>query len=232
MSIRRVTCPSCGAAANVPVAMANVKCPSCGAVWNVNNPAPAAKPPSAKAPTAKAAEQPQATKEGDDNFTANAAMIGGLIGGAIMLLVFVGIILVVLNREGEPTASAEVEETIKPATPEEYRIINKDEETRRRIYADYRKVARTTVEKPLILPQGTKARQNLEDMLQKTFDRELMHFAALHDITVDDVKEVIKEGDAKVWDDRPRSNAVRDGKRVYAKEQSEGWELKNPNRKP
>ncbi len=82
----------------------------------------------------------------------------------------------------------------------------------------------------MILPQGTKARASLEDMLQKTYDRELMHFAALHDITVDDVKEVIKEGDAKVWDDSPRSNAVRDGKRVYTKEMSEGWQ-RNPNRK-
>jgi hypothetical protein len=63
-------------------------------------------------------------------------------------------------------------------------------------------------------------------MLQKTFDRELMRFAALHDITVDDVKEVIKEGDAKGWDGRPRSNAVRDGKRVYTKEMSEGYEGK------
>jgi hypothetical protein len=71
----------------------------------------------------------------------------------------------------------------------------------------------------------------MEDMLQKTFDRELTRFAALHDITLDDVKEVIKEGDAKVWDDSPRSNAVRGGKRVYPKEMSEGWELQNPNRK-
>jgi hypothetical protein len=124
----------------------------------------------------------------------------------------------------------EVEETIKPATPEPYRIINLPEEQRRRIYNDYRKVARTTVEKPLVLPQGSKPRQSLEDMLQKTYDRELTHFAALHDITVADVQEVIKEGDAKVWDDSPRSNAVRDGKRVYSKEMSEGWEL-NPNRK-
>ena len=79
---------------------------------------------------------------------------------------------------------------------------------------------------------GTAVRQSLdlEEMLQKTFDRELMRFAALHDITVDDVKEVIKEGDAKVWDDSPRSNAVRDGRRVYAKEKSEGWK-RNPNRK-
>ena len=140
--------------------------------------------------------------------------------------------LFLLNRPTDPSqlSVVEVEETIKPATPEPYREIRLPEDTRRRIYNDYRQVARTTVETPLILPQGTKARASLEDMLQKTYDRELMRFAALHDISVDDVKEVIKEGDAKVWDDSPRSNAVRDGKRVYTKEMSEGWQ-RNPNRK-
>ena len=147
-----------------------------------------------------------------------------------MLIAMLGLLLIVINREPTPTQTAKVEDTIKPLEPEPYRIIDKDEETRKRIYADYRKVARTTVEVPLVLPQGKKARASLEDTLQKTFDRELVAFAALHDITVEDVKEVIKEGDAKVWDDSPRSNAVRDGKRVYAKEKSEGW-VKNPNRK-
>lgn len=207
--------------------MANVKCPACATVWNVNTQAAAA-----KGAPANAAEEKPAKSEEEDNSFANIAIIGGLVGGLLMLVTFLGLAIVILNRDSPPsTATAEIEDTIKPLEPEEYRIISKDEATRRRIYKDYRTVAKTSVERPLILPQGTRARQNLEDMLQKTFDRELMHFAALHDITVDDVKEVIKEGDAKVWDDSPRSNAVRDGKRMYAKEKSEGWELKNPNRK-
>jgi hypothetical protein len=224
MSIRRVNCPGCDLAVNVPAAMANVKCPSCATVWNVNNPAAAQKSAEAK----KAAAEP-AAKSDEKNNTANAAMIAGLVGGVMMLFAILGLGLILLNRQPPPAPVAEAEETIKPAIPEKYRVINLPEEHRKRIYKDYRTVARTTVEKPLILPQGTKVRQSLENMLQKTFDRELLAFSALHDITVDDVQEVIKEGDAKVWDGSPRSNAVRDGKRVYTEEMSEGWG-KNPNR--
>lgn len=226
MSIRRVTCPGCGAEANVPAALASVKCPACGVVWN---PAKAAASPS---PAAKNPPDAQAVGEAEGMTHSAAALIAGLVGGGMALMATLGLVFFLLNREPSPAevAAVEVEQTIKPATPEPYREINLPEETRRRIYNDYRKVARTTVEKPLILPQGTRARATLEDTLQKTYDRELLHFAALHDITVDDVKEVIKEGDAKQWDDRPRSNAVRDGKRVYPKEMSEGW-TPNPNRK-
>ena len=220
--------------------MASVKCPACGTVWNVNavtSAAPVANNPVAgSVRTASAAGanrgEPDTALPGENDSTATAALVAGLAGGGTMLLAMIGLVIFLINRPSEPAqiSAVEVEETIKPARPEPYREINLPEEARRRIYNDYRLVARTTVEKPLILPQGSKPRASLEDMLQKTYDRELMHFAALHDITVDDVKEVIKEGDAKVWDDSPRSNAVRDGKRVYQKEMSEGWQ-KNPNRK-
>lgn len=228
MSVRTTSCPGCSISVNVPLAMTNVKCPKCATVWNPS--APAAATPSPHA-TANRINQTQAdaNEESEQQSMGNAALIAGVVGGAMMLIAMAGLILVVVNREGTPIA-AEIEETIKPAVPEPYREIRKPEEQRRRIYADYRRVARTTVETPLILPQGTKARQSLEDTLDGVFDRELTRFAALHDISVDDVKEVIKEGDAKKWDTTPRSNAVRDGKRVYTKEMSEGWE-KNPNRK-
>lgn len=206
-----------------------IKCPACATVWNVNQPDQAQLSPAAKQ---KAAEEKVESDSESSAMSGGAAVIGVLIGGALMLLVMVAAALIILNREPPPaaTATAEVEETIKPREPEPYREINLPEATRRRIYDDYRAVARTSVERPLAIPQGTKVRQDVEVMLQKTFDRELMRFAALHDITVDDVKEVIKEGDAKQWDDSPRSHAVRDGKRVYSKEKSEGWQL-NPNRK-
>ncbi|MCH5374319.1 MAG: hypothetical protein JJ992_10095, partial [Planctomycetes bacterium] len=89
-----------------------------------------------------------------------AALIAGLVGGGMALLATLGLIFVVLNREPPPsqTSAAQVEDTIKPATPEPYREIDLPEETRRRIYNDYRRMARTTVEVPLLLPQGTKAR--------------------------------------------------------------------------
>lgn len=222
MSIRRVNCPSCGAAANVPAALTNARCPSCGTVWNINQPV-------APKPEPKPEEVTPAVSRTD---TSAAMAMAALVGGGILLMVLIGTVVVVIGRSPTPTTTveAETEETIKPREPEPYRVVDLPEEQRRRIYDDYRKVARTTVEKPLILPQGTRPRKLLEDTLQKTFDREINRFAALHNIEIEDVEEIIKEGDAKNWDPSPRSNAVRDGKRVYAKERSEGWE-KNPNRK-
>ncbi len=227
MSVRSVRCPGCETTVNVPAAMTNVKCPSCATVWNVNHPSAARLSPAAK----QAASQNSDSDEQDES-TAHAAIIASLVGGAMFLIAMVALAIVVLNRDSpaSSTAAAEVEDTIKPLEPEEYRVVKLPEATRKRIYNDYRRLARTTVEKPLAIPQGTKVRRDVEEMLQKTFDRELMRFAALHDVTVDDIKEVIKEGDAKVWDDSPRSHAVRDGKRVYAREKSEGWKI-NPNRK-
>ena len=63
----------------------------------------------------------------------------------------------------------------------------------------------------------------MEKMLQQVFDRELTRFAALYRISESEVREVIKEGDAKRWDPSPRSNATRNGKRLYPEGMSEGW---------
>lgn len=222
MSIRRVTCPGCGTAANVPAALTNARCPSCGTVWNINQPV-------APKPQPSEAEEKVAAAKTD---TSGALAMAALVGGGLLLMILIGTVVIVVGRSPtpSPTAATENEETIKPRQPEPYRVVDLPEATRRRIYDDYRKVARTTVETPLILPQGTRPRKLLEDTLQKTYDRELNRFAALHDINVDDVQEIIKEGDAKNWDPTPRSNAVRDGKRVYPEEMSEGWE-RNPNRR-
>ena len=232
MSIRSVACPGCGAAANVPAAMANTRCPACGLVWNIHQPV-AAKPDSPPQPTDEARQM---------DASAAVAMVG-IVGGGMLLMLLIGTAIFLLRPSGTtpaagttaagtPAAAAtEIEEdTIKPRVPEPYREIRKPEQTRQQIYKDYRQVARTTIEKPLPLLQGSPPRRMMEDMLQKTFDRELSRFAALHNVDVDDIHEVIKEGDANNWDPSPRSNAVRGGKRVYPKEKSEGWQP-NPNRK-
>lgn len=244
MSVRAVTCPGCGINVNVPIAMANVKCPSCSTVWNVNQPSAAQRPATAKRPATAAAKSDDNAEKGTGS-QVSVAMMAAMVGGGLLLFTVVGVAAVLMTGDSSqansssdagnstPTASqgdsGASPATIKPAVPEEYRIIRLPEATRRRIYDDYRKVARTSVETPLMAPQGTRLRQATEGMLQGVFDRELARFAALHDITVDDVKEVIKEGDAKGWDPTPRSNAVRNGQRVYSPEMSEGWE-RNPNR--
>ncbi len=226
MSIRPVTCPGCGTTLNVPAAMANVKCPQCQTIWNVGNPAAAQLGAGAIAAKRSVADQKQANEKSQSQMP----LIATLVAAAMVLLAVIGITVVMLSSTPAPSevVSNEVEETIKPRTPQPYVVVDLPEEQRRRIYDDYRKVARTTVEAPLMVPQGN-VRASLENMLEKTYDRELVTFAALHDIKVEDVFEIIKEGDAKVWDNSPRSHATRDGKRVYAEEMSEGWKKPGSN---
>ena len=104
---------------------------------------------------------------------------------------------------GEPDASESEGETDPPSqeSPSEtpkitYEEIRLPESTRKKLYRDYRAVARTTLEKPLPLPQGSPPRAAMEKMLQQVFDRELTRFAALYRISESEVREVIKEGDA------------------------------------
>ena len=113
------------------------------------------------------------------------------------------------------------EQPVRQSVVESFRVVKLPEEHRRRIYAQTRKTAKVTTEKPLLLPKGGAVRQSLENMLQDTHDMGLGQIAALHDISVEDVSEIIKEGDAKQWDTSARSNAVRNGERVYPKEMSQ-----------
>ena len=222
MTIRQLKCPGCSAVVNVPAAMANVRCSACGTVWNANQPVP----------SQQQAIDDNEPEDEDEEKGVDVNLVGTILIGGFVFLICIGILAAFVMRvqrkgaEERAAAAAAANDTIKPREPEPYRVVNLPEEHRRRIYDDVRKVARTTVETPLAIPTGTKVRKNVEDMLDKTYQRELSRFAALHDITIADVQEIIKEGDALNWDTRARSHATRDGKRVYAEEKSEGWKMK------
>ncbi len=135
MSIRRVTCPGCGAAANVPATMASVKCPACGAVWNVNSASQAASTTSAKSPAGGPAgvdiaagskrTEPEIALPEENDSSATAALVAVFVGAGMMLVAMTGLVVFLLNRPPDPSqvSVVEVEETIKPATPEPYREI-------------------------------------------------------------------------------------------------------------
>jgi hypothetical protein len=149
---------------------------------------------------------PQASAEDDSATTVSSAPSGGSEAG--------GQPDSATEASGARAASATDAESM-PATPEpEYRVVDLPEPTRREIYDDYREAARTTREKPLPLFQDSAPRSAMERMLQETLDREIRRLAALHDISVNDIKQIIAEGDAKGWDPTPRSNARRDGEPV------------------
>ncbi len=223
MSIQRVNCPGCGTSLNVPAAMANVRCPSCTTVFNPNQPQ-AAQRPSAAQKTSSAGKKTAASETGS-----NLPIIAAAVGGAIMLLALAGVLIFVLGQPYEtPAMPVPVESEEVWFKIVEFREVDIPEEQRRRIYDDLRACARTSVEQPILLPEGSPPRKHMEEMLQKVYDSEIRNQAALHNLEVDDVQQIVAEGDAKTWDPSPRSNATRGGKRIYPKEMSEGFEGKGP----
>ena len=219
---RTVSCPACGSKASVPASIIQVRCASCGNVFT---------------PTTPVASSAVATNSAASSSTnSNHIMLGAaVVLGGILLVSFVGAAMMLFTFQDSPEKSdpvesvverelADTEPTVFPDPSEVvYREIRLPEATRQAIYKDYRAAARTTIEKPLPLPSGSPARVPLETMLQQTLDRELSRFAALHNVSVEDIGEVINEGDAKRWDPSPRSNATRNGIRLYPKSMSEGW---------
>gem|GEM_PF-2746332 len=223
-SYKSVSCPSCGASSNHPNAVVQPRCPKCGNVF---------------VSTATAASPPNdgVNRGANSSGISTTSIVAIVVGGLVSLLLFVVVgMFSVFSFRSESESKQVIEsvdriehsslesEASQPETPTvTFREVRLPEETRKRLYNDYRGVARTTIEKPLPLPQGSPPRAALEQMLQQTFDRELNRFSALYNVSLDDVKEVIKEGDAKRWDPSPRSNATRNGKRLYPEEMSEGW---------
>lgn len=202
MSIRTVQCPACEATVNVPAAMANVRCPACGNVWNAHQPAtpkPAPAATSQKSATSKNAASPA--------FAIIALIVGGmLVTGLIGVVVIQGwdfsSIEDAASAPAENTANVEApsDESLAspPNEPEPYRIVNVSESKRRRIYKDCCD-ARTATQNQLQLPSGSIAQTSFDGLMGQILERELKRFAAIHDVRLEDMYEVMKEGDAKNW---------------------------------
>lgn len=209
MAIRRVQCPGCRSTANVPLGIASVKCPSCGKVWH---------PGQANGTDHSAADRAinPAAEQGDGRgaiaATGKTALIVGAMVAGMLLAATVGGGWWMLARGNGQPADPPVDARSRPAATrtadsepvawvpaESYRVIDLPEATRKRIYSDYRLAAGTTIGKPLPLPNESALRTSVEGMLAATLERELRRFAALHDVTVADILEVIKEGNAKAW---------------------------------
>ena len=218
---RTVSCTACGAQVAIPASIVQVRCAACGGVFT---------------PTAPVKRPANQTQPADAPASSNQAILLACVFlGGLLLISLVGASTLIFSSK-EPPAKADLvesategqigenEPTVFPDPSEVvFREIRLPEATRRAIYKDYRSAARTTIEKPLPLPAGSPPRAALEMMLQQTLDRELSRFAALHNVTIEDIGEVINEGDAKRWDPSPRSNATRNGIRLYPKSMSEGW---------
>jgi len=65
-------------------------------------------------------------------------------------------------------------------------------------------------------------------MLDKTRENSIRQLAALHDLSVDQVRDIVTEGDMKNWDPRARSRMYRDGERFFTDERTQGYQQSGP----
>lgn len=205
MSIRRANCPRCSTAVNIPAAMATVRCPSCESIWNPN-----ASEQVQDGPGKETSGGRPKLKSGSRN---KGVLVGGAVAGVILILVIAGGVFWLINRPTTSPATtpqpaklvqqarsqATESPTPQPPVSEPYREIDLPESTRQQIYRDYRTAAGSSVDKPIPLPKDWNSRKALDATLNKILDRELTLHASMHNIEVDDVIEIIKEGNAKRW---------------------------------
>lgn len=198
MSVRRVNCPSCNAALNVPATMANIRCSQCSTVWDVNN------PPSVKAAPKsqeKGSETATPKKRSEASKRRQAAMIA--VAGSFFTFLALAAIAAIMFTGGEKPTPAEPEPQIAIAEqtidPGDYRVVKLPESTRRNIYRDYRLTAGSSVEKKVMVPKDSVAAQTLGKTMNALVNREVTHLALLNNITDDDVMQIVAEGNAKGW---------------------------------
>ncbi len=235
--IQSLPCPRCKKVVHVPEHISSVKCSKCGKVWNAKATDEEQDAPKVDMAAKLAGDSDNRASTDRKNKKGKASGkskggIGNVIAGVLAGLLVVGAIgygvyyylnlpetVVVADAEPEPEVEQDDDDVVW--TPPEYREISMAEPDRKRIYMDLRKAAVTSIEKPLLLIGPP--RIAMEKTLQDVFDREIRTQAALHDVSEDDIRQIINEGDAKKWDPSPRSNAKRNGKRLYPKSWSVGW---------
>ncbi|NND95819.1 MAG: hypothetical protein HKN47_00650 [Pirellulaceae bacterium] len=193
--------------------MTNVKCSACGTVWDVNNPVAAKRPSktSAKSSGGKSADEKSSgdrgkTKSGGKNQTTMIA----IAGGSFAALVIAGISVVLLTGGDKDSANEPASQTAvaEPAAKPTYRVVDLPESTRKKIYSDYRKTASSSVEKKLMIPKDSIARQTVEKTMGALVAREVTHFSLLYNISEDDVMQIVAEGDAENWPGKKKEPAT------------------------
>lgn len=235
MSVRAVQCPQCGTTSRVPAVVVHARCPSCGEVFHAETASPGGKAAGGRRSPAGGGASPGQSTNSSRGHSSTGPIVAVVSGvGAILIIVLAGLLYWVFRSQpstAEPQveAAAEASAADKPVLQEPTQaeldalvIVDLPEETRRRIYDQVRKTAVMSVEKPLMMPE--QIRGSTERTLQGVYDESLQQLAALHDVSVEEVEQIVVEGDTKNWDPSPRSHARRDGKRLYPEERSIGWQ--------
>ncbi|KLU06827.1 putative transmembrane protein [Rhodopirellula islandica] len=236
MSHRSVRCPQCKTTANVPASVVTARCPSCSHVFSVDSAQVVEAPQTTPA-------KPKKNKSSSASGDLNVPLLAGVLGGVLMFAM-VGVLAVMLTSDSESSGSSPPSDSqASDAAPSEsdqpvlvvlseaelaaLPIANVPESKRRLIYDQIRASARTTLEAPLLVPDGNPLRASLEKNQQAIHDNSMRQLAALHDVPLNDMALITAEGDAKNWDPSPRSHARRNGERLYPEERSRGWKGKS-----
>ncbi|TWT93591.1 zinc ribbon domain-containing protein [Neorhodopirellula pilleata] len=219
MTVRSLSCPQCKTSINIPAAMQTARCPACGKVFATSAGGSNPTPSGSHSDALKQANDSQENQAGGKS--SDPIMIYASVGGALLLLMIAGVAGVLLFAptrspvETESTAEA-TQPVLREPTEEELAsltIVKIPEDRRRRIYDEMRATAKITTEKPLMLPDG-RVRTSVEGMLEDTSEYSIKQLAALHDVSEQDVRDIVTEGDLKNWDPSGRSRAYRNGKRI------------------
>ena len=199
-----IACPSCGTRCMVPGGIFQFNCPSCQTLCRIAPPVP----PAGLAATGETAESaPGTTGENPDKTSEDGAkekkpvdpivavaVAGGVL--VVLLLIFAVAAIAVMSLTEQEVAEVEPP---PPPPPIIYREVDLPESTRQQIYRDIRTAEKTTVGAKVPLPKDSDIGRFWQENMQKVMNREFTLHTLLNDITEADLKEIIKEGNAKDW---------------------------------
>ena len=189
------TCPHCQKSVSVPAGVVQARCSSCGQVF-----APMAatktepKPPPEPQPGAiPAAAGPP------------AAIIGAGIAVFLLLSVMAVGAIVLVNRSrtaaSEAAAAEAAANEVAPSrqTQAKLTIADVPEPRRKEIYVMVRQSAKSSVERTLPAPKGSKLEATLSNLTENVHEYSQSQIAALSDVTQQQIDQIVAEGNAKGW---------------------------------
>ncbi|WP_149498423.1 zinc ribbon domain-containing protein [Roseiconus lacunae] len=203
MSIKRLTCPGCGQSVNVPASMAKAQCPGCGQVFSTTQ--PVASPAKRVAPSPAAAK---GQRDGATSADESKMLQWVLVLGVCFVAMGVLIVLTYFRVSGEKEQSKQAAEVAAAAEAKaeeearrniEYRVVDLPESTRMKIYRDYTAMTDSMGRNSKKVPSSGAAGKAFNQLMQTTADREVTHFALNHNISEEDVMQIVLEGQANDW---------------------------------
>ncbi len=195
------TCPHCRQSVSVPAGVVQARCSACGQVFSPAKSAPAPAP----AATAASTPRPEAVpaRSGPP-----AAIIAA--GVAVFLLLSAvalgGIVYVSRARSATrdaAAAQAKADQIARSrAAAATFEVVDVPEPRRREIYAMVRQSAKSSVERSLPAPKGSKLESTLTDLTTGVHEYSQSQIAALQDVTREQIDQIMLEGKAKGWPQR------------------------------